>query len=249
MWRVFLPAFYCACWRLGEQLWLQPLVTPADRKQRNLHKVYLSETNEVIEMTTTDSWKENVRLKNKTDKTLVLVQLSCFKCSPCHQVAIHFHQQLCILLCNNRRKYAFSLILQTFVVDIVVDRQSTWIIYIIINIIYYIELWIICQFVCVLSWDKASCSNFRLMQLVNCVKSWIEKKTATWRMQISIRWAASNSQALEVSQASWRRRNSAALSVSASQSVGPCNRKCEPRDMPVESTCHYPSSKSFSTGE
>lgn len=62
-------------------------------------------------MTTTDSWKENVTPKDKTDKTLVLVKLSYLECSSPHQVAIHFHQQLCILLRNNRRKYAFSLIL------------------------------------------------------------------------------------------------------------------------------------------
>ena len=110
------------------------------------------------------------------------------------------------------------------------------------HISYWI-IWIIYQFVCVSSWDKASCSN-SLMSL----HSWslwtlwsFVQKIATWRMQISIRWAASNSQALEVSQASWRRRNSATLSVSASQSVGPCKRKWEPRNMPsnLSVTSHH----------
>lgn len=138
------------------------------------------------------------------------------------------------------------------------DRQSTWswgkfirgslefflaFTYKIIYIIYHISYWITYQFVCVSSWDKASCSN-SLMSL----HSWslwtlwsFVQKIATWRMQISIRWAASNSQALEVSQASWRRRNSAALSVSASQSVGPCKRKWEPRNMPsnLSVTTHH----------
>ena len=135
------------------------------------------------------------------------------------------------------------------------DRQSTWswgkfirgslefplFLHTRLYIIYHIELWY--QFVCVSSWDKASCPN-SLMSL----HSWslwtlwsFVQKIATWRMQISIRWAASNSQALEVSQASWRRRNSAALSVSASQSVGPCKRKWEPRNMPsnLSVTTHH----------